>query len=75
MSQQDILDLVQEAQNWSNEAWVDFEEDFHGIVIQNMSLYHLMMLDGVGSPFLKKKKIACGLEYGNLHVELRIYLR
>ena len=38
---------------WSNEAWVDIDEEFHGIKIMNMNLKHLMILDGVETPFLK----------------------
>lgn len=48
----EIQELIQEAQFWANEAWVNAEEDCFGIKVKNMSLKHLMMLDGIESPFL-----------------------
>ena len=57
-SQSKIFKLVEKSQNWSNESWVNLTENFKGIQIKNMSLYHLMLLDGLESPFLKKKTTA-----------------
>ena len=44
---------IDKANHWSNEAWVDLEEDCYGIKINNMNLKHLMILDGVETPFLR----------------------
>ena len=49
----ELQELVFEAQCWANEAWVVASEDCFGIKVKNMTLRHLMMLDGVETPFLK----------------------
>ena len=49
---QELQDLIYKTECWANESWVDVPEDLNGIKINNMNLYHLMMLDGIESPFL-----------------------
>ena len=49
---QELQDLIYKTECWANESWVDIPEDLNGIKINNMNLYHLMMLDGIESPFL-----------------------
>jgi hypothetical protein len=50
---EELQELIENASAWSNESWVNINEDCYGIEIINMNLRHLMMLDGVESPFLK----------------------
>ena len=49
---QELQDLIYKTECWANESWVNVPEDFNGLKINNMNLYHLMMLDGIESPFL-----------------------
>ena len=49
----ELESLIESSSNWSNEAWVNLNEDCHGIKINNMNLNILMMLDGVDTPFLR----------------------
>jgi len=49
----ELQQLIAEAQCWANEAWVLVSEDCYGIKVKSMTLRHLMMLDGIETPFLK----------------------
>lgn len=53
----ELQELIENASAWSNEAFVNVSEDCYGLEINNMNLYHLMMLDGIESPFLKGGEI------------------
>lgn len=55
---EELQKLIENASAWSNESWVDINEDCYGIEILNMNLRHLMMLDGIETPFLKGGNIA-----------------
>ncbi len=54
---EELQSLIQEAQFWANEAWVNASENCFGIEVNNMTLEHLMLLDGIETPFLKGGKI------------------
>ena len=49
----EILELIQQSENYANEAYVDAFDSCYGVDVSNMSIRHLMMLDGVETPFLK----------------------
>jgi hypothetical protein len=49
----EILELIEQADNNSNEAFVGAYESCYGVEVENMSIRHLMMLDGIETPFLK----------------------
>jgi len=53
----ELQELIENASAWSNEAFVNISENCYGLEIDNMNLYHLMMLDGIESPFLKGGEI------------------
>ena len=48
----ELQELILSASHWSNESWVNANEDCYGIEICNMSLRHLVLLDGIETPFL-----------------------
>ena len=50
---EELEKLIESSAHWSNEAWVNMDEDCYGIKIKNMNLNHLMILDGVDTPFLR----------------------
>ena len=49
----ELQHLIEQSKCWSHEAFVLVAENCFGIEINNMTLRHLMMLDGVETPFLK----------------------
>ena len=49
----EVQELIKESKYWSNESWVNISEDFYGIKIRNMTLNHLVLLDGIETPFIK----------------------
>ena len=49
----ELQEQIDKVHYWSNESWVNISEDCYGIAVQNMNLNHLVLLDGVETPFLK----------------------
>ena len=52
MDQSKIDALIAKYHSWQNEIWLDVDEEIEDIKLHNMNLKHLLMLDGLESPFL-----------------------
>ena len=52
MDQSKIDALISKYHSWQNEIWLDVDEEIEDIKLHNMNLKHLLMLDGLESPFL-----------------------
>lgn len=52
MDKSKIDALIAKYHSWQNEIWLDVDEEIEGIKLFNMNLKHLLMLDGLESPFL-----------------------
>ena len=53
MDQSHIDALLSKYHSWQSEIWLDIPENIEDIQVLNMNLKHLLMLDGLESPFLK----------------------
>ena len=49
---QELQELIRESNCWSHESWVIANETCFDLEVRNMTLWHLMMLDGIETPFL-----------------------
>ena len=57
MDKDQIDALLAKYLSWQSEIWLNIPESFEDIKVLNMNLKHLLMLDGLESPFLKGGKI------------------
>ena len=53
MNHEQIDALISKYHSWRNEIWLNVDEEIQGIKVYNMNLNHLLMLDGLNSPFIK----------------------
>lgn len=53
MIPEEIRKAIEQAETWQAESWLNLTTEISGVEVEHMTLKHFLLLDGVGSPFIK----------------------
>ena len=56
----EVQKAIDQAETWQAESWLDITTEIAGVEVNQMTLHHFFLLDGIESPFIKNTSFTPG---------------
>ena len=56
----EVQKAIDQAESWQAESWLNLTTEISGVEVEQMTLNHFFLLDGIDSPFIKNRSFTPG---------------